>query len=574
MVESEWQRNGDAVARCQILRPLLRHLVFVADFVEKFLSHGTRRELSRSLVDEVKREFDHLGIPDYRVVMAHGSASNFETSHGDVLNAFLGPVSSGAPAQPEPFSFFRLPRFEGSSVPWRPALLGHEAAHVAIPEHNTLTSFGLAQRFDVVAGAIDNPIGQGPTAAIGLFRIATAWLEELVCDAHALRRFGPSAVASLAEYLTSLNADMAPSRSHPHGLLRIHLLAKALGQPTTPRLSAVVQPWMGITDQDVEPSEPWARYLTGLFLNNAADLTTCASSLTGPSFDENDASSAVLAIADRLKEGVPGTELVSRPAGLSDAHDVDVINASWVARSEDADAPLNRLGTKALENLDFVRRWKSAGGVVPTDLYNQEPLGQWADAGGVLTRDALIARLKADDNRRLEVLPALQYPEGAGLDLRLSNRFISFRRTGVPTFDPLAKADPRSMQLTSELAWTEQFVLHPHEMVLGSTLEYLVMPVDLTAQVISRSSYGRLGLLTATAVQVHPGFKGCLTLELVNLSNVPLTLTPGERIAQLVVSRTEPVTGVPVKYTCPIGPEFSRVRDDHEAKVLRKIRRG
>jgi len=144
----------------------------------------------------------------------------------------------------------------------------------------------------------------------------------------------------------------------------------------------------------------------------------------------------------------------------------------------------------------------------------------------------------------------------------------------IEAFDPLASgSDPRAIQLDIELAWTERFVLHPNELVLGSTLEYIVLPKDLSAQVITRSSYGRLGLLSATAVQVHPHFHGCLTLELVNLGTIPISLTPGERIAQLVVSRSGAVPDPGLdKYYCATGPEFSKVRDDPESDVLRGLR--
>jgi len=108
--------------------------------------------------------------------------------------------------------------------------------------------------------------------------------------------------------------------------------------------------------------------------------------------------------------------------------------------------------------------------------------------------------------------------------------------------------------------------------VLAATLEYIALPPDLTAQVITRSSYGRLGLLSATAVQIHPNFRGCLTLELVNLSTIPLVLTPGERIAQLVLWNCSPVDPTDEKYSYPTGPQFSKVRDDDEADVLRSLR--
>ena len=54
------------------------------------------------------------------------------------------------------------------------------------------------------------------------------------------------------------------------------------------------------------------------------------------------------------------------------------------------------------------------------------------------------------------------------------------------------------------------------------------------AYVIGRSSWGRLGLVIATATMIQPGFHGTITLELTNVGNVPLVLLPGTRIAQLV----------------------------------------
>src|SRR5439155_26160938 len=84
----------------------------------------------------------------------------------------------------------------------------------------------------------------------------------------------------------------------------------------------------------------------------------------------------------------------------------------------------------------------------------------------------------------------------------------------------------------------DQFIIHPGQLVLGATLEYLSLPKTVAASVEGRSSWGRLGLIIATACSVAPGFKGCITLELVNDGEVPLVLYPGVRIAQLIFHRT------------------------------------
>ena len=45
--------------------------------------------------------------------------------------------------------------------------------------------------------------------------------------------------------------------------------------------------------------------------------------------------------------------------------------------------------------------------------------------------------------------------------------------------------------------------------------------------------------IIATATGVHPGFKGCLTLELSNVGELPIEITPGMRICQLCVHKVE-----------------------------------
>ena len=78
------------------------------------------------------------------------------------------------------------------------------------------------------------------------------------------------------------------------------------------------------------------------------------------------------------------------------------------------------------------------------------------------------------------------------------------------------------------------FILHPGEFVLGSTSEHIELPAHLVARLEGKSSLGRLGLVIhSTAGFVDPGWKGHLTLELSNLSNLPITLFCGMKIGQI-----------------------------------------
>jgi dCTP deaminase len=126
--------------------------------------------------------------------------------------------------------------------------------------------------------------------------------------------------------------------------------------------------------------------------------------------------------------------------------------------------------------------------------------------------------------------PALVQP--ASVDLRLGDSFRVFHNHRTSAID---LRDPPS-GLTEEVALktNESFVIHPGEFCLGRTLEWVELPDDIVARIEGKSSIGRLGLIVhATAGFCDPGWKGTLTLELNNLTRVPIKLYPGLPIAQL-----------------------------------------
>jgi len=95
------------------------------------------------------------------------------------------------------------------------------------------------------------------------------------------------------------------------------------------------------------------------------------------------------------------------------------------------------------------------------------------------------------------------------------------------------------------------YTLGAGEFILGRTVETVSLPVGeacLAARVEGRSSLARQGLIVHfTAPTIHTDFNGTITLEMINLGKMPLILTPGMRICQLIV---ESVIGVPT----PVGP--------------------
>ena len=177
------------------------------------------------------------------------------------------------------------------------------------------------------------------------------------------------------------------------------------------------------------------------------------------------------------------------------------------------------------------------------------------------------AALDHDDaKQRLVVCPLLDAKQigTASIDLRLGTQFMEVQRTKQGVLDPFSEQDEQRFNV----AFGNQLMIHPGQFLLGSTLEYLRLPRRLSGQVLNRSSWARNGLLVATAVTVHPGFTGALTLELVNGGTVPLKLITGSRICQLVLWKLDQETSQPypdsAKYDTFLGPQPSQLSREAE----------
>ena len=120
----------------------------------------------------------------------------------------------------------------------------------------------------------------------------------------------------------------------------------------------------------------------------------------------------------------------------------------------------------------------------------------------------------------------------SSFDVRLDRFFRLFDNHKYAYIDPAEEMSELTRFV--EVASDEAFILHPGEFVLGSTYEFVSLPDNIAARLEGKSSLGRLGLLThSTAGFVDPGFNGHVTLELANVSNLPIKLWPGMKVGQL-----------------------------------------
>jgi dCTP deaminase len=84
------------------------------------------------------------------------------------------------------------------------------------------------------------------------------------------------------------------------------------------------------------------------------------------------------------------------------------------------------------------------------------------------------------------------------------------------------------------------YTILPGECVLGTTVERVELHPGIVGRVEGKSSWGRRFLMIhSTAGFIDPGFKGTITLELVNLSKVSQILPVGSPIAQISFQYTD-----------------------------------
>lgn len=134
--------------------------------------------------------------------------------------------------------------------------------------------------------------------------------------------------------------------------------------------------------------------------------------------------------------------------------------------------------------------------------------------------------------------PIVKAMQPASVDIRLGDRFIiqGYERT-LPAY-----------------------TLMPGEFILASTMETVDIPIDYAGRIEGKSSRGREGLLVhVTAGFLDPGFKGIITLEMMNVSHEARVLRAGEYIAQVALQRmlypARPYAG---RYQGATGPEASK----------------
>ncbi len=135
-----------------------------------------------------------------------------------------------------------------------------------------------------------------------------------------------------------------------------------------------------------------------------------------------------------------------------------------------------------------------------------------------------------------------------GYDFRVTNQVITVsgaeRREGamlwnwIPVVDPKKPdSNPWVNMLTHKDKSGEYIIIPPNSFVLGVTQEWFHIPRNCVVQCIGKSTIARAGLIVIVTPW-EPGWKGYVTIEVSNTSNLPVKFYIGEGVGQALMTVT------------------------------------
>jgi dCTP deaminase len=183
--------------------------------------------------------------------------------------------------------------------------------------------------------------------------------------------------------------------------------------------------------------------------------------------------------------------------------------------------------------------------------------------------DSEISAALANGLISIDPLPSQDRIQTSAVDLTLGDEFLKWPAPNKSVYTCIdVTEDFKFADVAADyaekipLAPDGTIDIPPHTLILGMTRETIDLPIvsRLAARVEGRSTFARIGLTVhQSAPTVHSGFKGRITLEMVNNGTLSIRLRPGIRICQLII---EQVFGTPVtkmtgqfqNQNTPIGP--------------------
>jgi dCTP deaminase len=588
---------------------------FMHQFVKPALDADTLK-LPVCLLDGLKARFRQIPqFSDTDFVFYHSAYLNYFNVKLGVFKPRADQISNlvGGQAFPKQLGLIGIPYSQSASL-FVNCLIPHEIGHHAFGELQLAKKF----RSDIEVKLITR-FGKSLKAEERgkLVELMAFWVEELFCDVFAIRLVGfcfSLAFAELFDTATVLDADgkLEKTRAgiqllfdqYPPDLFRLRLQASVLKADgwwqrleeragsthyfQTLAAAESLQDNDFIFPQTSINTDETRAVFTEILPSIVTELDAIAGQI--PRGAEMLEQTGDL-IEEYLENGtVPSTLVPHEELGPRFPTTVALLNASYrfyikslsrlVSRIDGA--VVNRAADSSIWSKQ-VEMW-TAKAIEDVALlekklpFPQKPfdeIGSTDIAPGVrsavLSRDEIRQRLNLsiDKPESLIITPLLDIEsfDQDSVDLRLGTHFLMPQVPPEPYVDMAGHERINPTYLQPHAPLRSYFVLPAHQTVLGATLEFVKLPFDLSGEILTKSSIARTFIMIETAPWIHPSYRGCLTLEIANVSNTAIILYPCTPIGQLVLfhagvkSPPEKLSG---SYLGPIYPEAPNLKAAHQ----------
>lgn len=198
----------------------------------------------------------------------------------------------------------------------------------------------------------------------------------------------------------------------------------------------------------------------------------------------------------------------------------------------------------------------------------------------LIAKGVMEQRLTSTSEDRVFIDPILDSSQigNISFDLRLGYDFLVSVNTRASYISLNQHSNYRSVNSyfqSTRRDIGDGFLVYPGQLVLTTTLEYIRLPNDVYAEIITRSSYNRLGIRLSSTLQ--PGFRGCAPLEIANDSNNAVEVIVGSRMFQAKFYKLDDALEYGRignrKYYGNVSPTVSKAAEDDDLKKLISLKK-
>lgn len=173
----------------------------------------------------------------------------------------------------------------------------------------------------------------------------------------------------------------------------------------------------------------------------------------------------------------------------------------------------------------------------------------------------MISPFEASPVREVDGKKVISYGTSSyGYDMRLADEFQLFKASHPSTFGRLI--DPLDFDSRCcEYLKTTKLTLPPHSFALGRSLESFNIPRDILGMCYGKSTYARCGVYLGIT-PMEPTWVGHLTIEIANITPLPVIVYANQGIAQVVFHKADP------NHVCAVSYEDKKGKYQNQVGIV------